>query len=204
VGLAPLLGIFFFVWCACQVGDGHSALVAFFHDGFPLLTFQRINSGISDLLPAGDSVHLRRRADAARRYRHPLALRPALVGHVRGGLASVNIFQHAVHGIRLGRGRSALGSILIPVMKEKGYRDAVNVTVTSDRRRGHSAQPQHDHIPRRRWRHPVSKLFLAGWLGSLMLRAWRRRLADRDQAQPSRRLPGHGGAPPPSRPVSSP
>ena len=58
------------------------------------------------------------------------------VGAVRGGLGIVNVFSSMLFGGISGSAIadiSALGSILIPVMKDKGYDAdyAVNVTVTS-------------------------------------------------------------------------
>jgi tripartite ATP-independent transporter DctM subunit len=63
-------------------------------------------------------------------------LASALVGHLKGGLAMVNIFSSMLFGGISGSAVadiSALGSLLVPVMKERGYRPdfAVNVTVTS-------------------------------------------------------------------------
>lgn len=63
-------------------------------------------------------------------------LASAMVGKVRGGLGMVNISSSMLFGGISGSAvadTSALGSILIPVMKEKGYDAdyAVNVTVTS-------------------------------------------------------------------------
>ncbi|HAI29502.1 MAG TPA: C4-dicarboxylate ABC transporter permease, partial [Thalassospira sp.] len=60
----------------------------------------------------------------------------ALVGNRRGGLGIVNVFSSMLFGGISGSAvadTSALGSILIPVMKKEGYRAdcAVNVTVTS-------------------------------------------------------------------------
>ena len=60
----------------------------------------------------------------------------AAVGFVRGGLGVVNVLSSMLFGGISGSAvadTSALGSILIPVMKDKGYDDdySVNVTVTS-------------------------------------------------------------------------
>ena len=60
----------------------------------------------------------------------------AAVGAVRGGLGIVNVFSSMLFGGISGSAVadiSALGSLLVPVMKERGYRPdfAVNVTVTS-------------------------------------------------------------------------
>jgi tripartite ATP-independent transporter DctM subunit len=63
-------------------------------------------------------------------------LAAAAVGSLRGGLGTVNVASSMLFGGISGSAvadTSALGSILIPVMKEKGYDSdyAVNVTVTS-------------------------------------------------------------------------
>ncbi len=59
-----------------------------------------------------------------------------IVGHVRGGLGLVNVLASMLFGGISGSAvadASALGSVLIPMMREKGYDAdyAVNVTVTS-------------------------------------------------------------------------
>ena len=142
MGLFILLGIF----AACVVVGipvafalGIAAVSAFFYEGLPLLiAFQRIVSGISVfslmaipffifagelMFHGGIAIRLVRFASAA-------------VGAMRGGLGIVNVFSSMLFGGISGSAVadiSALGSILIPVMKEKGYDDdyAVNVTVTS-------------------------------------------------------------------------
>jgi len=182
VGIALLLGLFFFLLvCGVPVAFamGISALATFFHEGFPLLiTFQRINSGISIfsllaipffifagelMLHGGIAIRLVRFASA-------------LVGHVRGGLASVNIFSSMLFGGISGSAVadiSALGSILIPVMKEKGYRGdyAVNVTVTSSIA-GVVIPPSHNMIIfaiAAGGGISVSKLFLAGVVPGVLM-----------------------------------
>ena len=116
-----------------------AAVTAFFVEGLPLVVaFQRIISGINVfslmaipffifagelMFHGGIAIRLVRLASAA-------------VGWVRGGLGVVNVFSSMLFGGISGSAVadiSALGSILIPVMKEKGYDDdyAVNVTVTS-------------------------------------------------------------------------
>lgn len=118
---------------------GVAAVAAFIYEGLPLIVaFQRIVSGINIfslmaipffifagelMFHGGIAVRLVRFASAA-------------VGAVRGGLGVVNVFSSMLFGGISGSAVadiSALGSILIPVMKEKGYDDdyAVNVTVTS-------------------------------------------------------------------------
>jgi len=182
MGVALLLGVFFLALvCGVPVAFamGISALVAFFHEGFPvLITFQRINSGISIfsllaipffifagelMLHGGIAIRLVRFASA-------------LVGHVRGGLASVNIFSSMLFGGISGSAVadiSALGSILIPVMKEKGYRGdyAVNVTVTSSIA-GVVIPPSHNMIIfaiAAGGGLSVSKLFLAGVVPGVLM-----------------------------------
>jgi tripartite ATP-independent transporter DctM subunit len=118
---------------------GIAAASAFWIEGFPMLiTFQRATAGVSVfsllaipffvlageiMLHGGIAVRL-------------VKLASALVGHLKGGLAMVNIFSSMLFGGISGSAVadiSALGSILVPVMKERGYRPdfAVNVTVTS-------------------------------------------------------------------------
>ena len=142
MGLFILLGVF----ATCVVigvpvafALGVAAVSAFWFEGLPLIiAFQRIVSGINVfslmaipffifagelMFHGGIAIRLVRFASAA-------------VGAVRGGLGIVNVFSSMLFGGISGSAVadiSALGSILIPVMKEKGYDDdyAVNVTVTS-------------------------------------------------------------------------
>lgn len=182
MGLAILLGMFF----GCVVlgvpvafAMGIAALTAFWYEGFPLLiTFQRSVSGISVfsllaipffvfagelMLHGGIAIRLVRFASA-------------LVGHVRGGLASVNIFSSMLFGGISGSAVadiSALGSILIPVMKERGYRAdyAVNVTVTSSIA-GIVIPPSHNMIifaVAAGGGISISKLFLAGVVPGILM-----------------------------------
>ena len=142
MGLTILLGIFgvsVVIGIPVAFAMGIAALTAFWYEGFPLLiTFQRSVSGISvfSLLAIPFFVfagELMLHGGIAMRL---VKFASALVGHVRGGLASVNIFSSMLFGGISGSAVadiSALGSILIPVMKERGYHSdyAVNVTVTS-------------------------------------------------------------------------
>lgn len=142
MGLLILLGVF----AVCVVigvpvafALAVAAVTAFFAEGLPLVVaFQRIISGINVfslmaipffifagelMFHGGIAIRLVRFASAA-------------VGKVRGGLGVVNVLSSMLFGGISGSAVadiSALGSILIPVMKEKGYDDdyAVNVTVTS-------------------------------------------------------------------------
>jgi tripartite ATP-independent transporter DctM subunit len=142
MGLLVLLGVFALcvvIGVPVAFALGVAAVSAFFLEGLPLLiAFQRIISGINVfslmaipffifagelMFHGGIAIRLVRFASAA-------------VGAVRGGLGVVNVFSSMLFGGISGSAVadiSALGSILIPVMKEKGYDDdyAVNVTVTS-------------------------------------------------------------------------
>ena len=142
MGLMILFGVFFIglvIGAPVAFAVGLAAVVTFLYEGLPLFVgFQRILSGISVfsllaipffifagelMLHGGISDRLVRLASAA-------------VGRVRGGLGLVNVSSSMLFGGISGSAvadTSALGSILIPVMKEKGYDAdyAVNVTVTS-------------------------------------------------------------------------
>ncbi|MBO6719844.1 MAG: TRAP transporter large permease [Rhizobiaceae bacterium] len=142
MGLFLLFGLFFAGLIAgvpVAFALGFATVVVFLYEGLPLfVAFQRIVSGISVfsllaipffifagelMLQGGIAVRLVRLASAA-------------VGSIRGGLGVVNVASSMLFGGISGSAvadTSALGSILIPVMKEKGYDAdyAVNVTVTS-------------------------------------------------------------------------
>jgi tripartite ATP-independent transporter DctM subunit len=104
----------------------------------PLVVFQRLNSGVSVFalmaipffIYAGE---LMVRGDIARRL---VALAGAAVGHFRGGLGQVNILASVLFGGISGSAAadaSAIGGLMIPQMKKRGYDVdyAVNVTVVS-------------------------------------------------------------------------
>jgi tripartite ATP-independent transporter DctM subunit len=104
----------------------------------PIVVFQRLNSGVSVFalmaIPffifAGE---LMVRGDIARRL---VALAGGLVGHMRGGLGQVNISASVLFGGISGSAAadaSAIGGLMIPQMKERGYGVdyAVNITVVS-------------------------------------------------------------------------
>jgi len=142
MGLLVLLGLFaisVIIGVPVAFGLGIAAIAAFWFEGLPLMIgFQRIISGINVfslmaipffifagelMFHGGIAMRLVRFASAA-------------VGAVRGGLGIVNVFSSMLFGGISGSAVadiSALGSILVPVMKEKGYDAdyAVNVTVTS-------------------------------------------------------------------------
>ena len=182
MGLVILLGVF----ALCVVLGvpvafcmGIAAAAAFLYEGFPLLVaFQRIISGVSvfSLLAIPFFIfagELMLRGGIAARL---VAFASALVGSLRGGLASVNIFSSMLFGGISGSAIadiSALGSLLIPVMKEKGYRGdyAVNVTVTSSIA-GVVIPPSHNMIifaVAAGGGVSISKLFLAGIVPGILM-----------------------------------
>ena len=182
MGLTILLGIFgvsVVIGIPVAFAMGIAALTAFWYEGFPLLiTFQRSVSGISvfSLLAIPFFVfagELMLHGGIAMRL---VKFASALVGHVRGGLASVNIFSSMLFGGISGSAVadiSALGSILIPVMKERGYHSdyAVNVTVTSSIA-GIVIPPSHNMIifaVAAGGGISISKLFLAGVVPGMLM-----------------------------------
>ncbi len=142
MSLVILLGLFavgVIIGMPVAFALGVSALATFWWEGLPLMVaFQRIVSGVNvfSLLAipffifAGELMF--HGGIAARLVKFA----SAAVGAVRGGLGVVNVLSSMLFGGISGSAVadvSALGSILIPVMKEKGYDEdyAVNVTVTS-------------------------------------------------------------------------
>ncbi len=102
----------------------------------PLVIFQRLNSGMSvfSLLAipffiyAGD---LMVRGGIAQKI---VAFAASLVGHVRGGLGQVNIVTATLFGGISGSAvaeAAAVGGLMIPQMKERGYGADYAVNVTS-------------------------------------------------------------------------
>jgi len=182
VGLALLLGTFVvgvLIGVPVAFAMAISALVAFLYEGFPMLiAFQRITSGVTifSLLAIPFFIfagELMLHGGIARRL---VRFASTLVGHVRGGLASVNIFSSMLFGGISGSAVadiSALGSLMIPVMKEKGYRGdyAVNVTVTSSIA-GVVIPPSHNMIiysVAAGGGLSISSLFLAGVVPGLLM-----------------------------------
>ena len=118
---------------------GVSSFAAIVYLGLPpVVVFQRLNSGVSVFalmaIPffifAGD---LMVRGDIARRL---VALAGGFVGHLRGGLGQVNVLASVMFGGVSGSAAadaSAVGGLMVPQMKERGYDVdyAVNVTVVS-------------------------------------------------------------------------
>lgn len=182
MGLLFLLGVFAVcvaIGMPVAFAMGFSAIAAFWFEGLPLVVgFQRIISGINVFslmaIPffifAGELM-----------FRGGIALRlvqfaSAAVGAVRGGLGIVNVFSSMLFGGISGSAVadiSALGSILMPVMKEKGYDAdyAVNVTVTSSLA-GIVIPPSHNMIIfaiAAGGGISISQLFLAGVIPGILM-----------------------------------
>ena len=182
MGLFLLLGLFAFcvaIGVPVAFALGISAIAAFWFEGLPLMIgFQRIISGINVFalmaIPffifAGELM-----------FHGGIAMRlvkfaSAAVGAVRGGLGIVNVFSSMLFGGISGSAVadiSALGSILVPVMKEKGYDAdyAVNVTVTSSIA-GIIIPPSHNMIIfaiAAGGGISISKLFLAGVVPGVLM-----------------------------------
>lgn len=182
MGLLVLLGLFAIcvvIGVPVAFALGISAIAAFWYEGLPLMIgFQRIISGINVfslmaipffifagelMFHGGIAMRLVRFASAA-------------VGAVRGGLGIVNVFSSMLFGGISGSAVadiSALGSILVPVMKEKGYDAdyAVNVTVTSSIA-GIVIPPSHNMIIfaiAAGGGISISKLFLAGVVPGILM-----------------------------------
>ncbi len=182
MGLFILLGVFALcvvIGAPVAFALGISALAAFWFEGLPMLVvFQRIVSGINVfalmaipffifagelMFHGGIAMRLVRFAQSA-------------VGAVRGGLGIVNVFSSMLFGGISGSAIadiSALGSILVPVMKEKGYDAdyAVNVTVTSSIA-GIIIPPSHNMIIfalATGGAVSISKLFLAGVVPGVLM-----------------------------------
>lgn len=182
MGLLILLGIFALcvvIGMPVAFALGVAAVSTFFFEGLPvMIAFQRIISGISIfalmaipffifagelMFHGGIAMRLVRFASSA-------------VGAMRGGLGVVNVLSSMLFGGISGSAIadiSALGSILIPVMKEKGYDDdyAVNVTVTSSLA-GIIIPPSHNMIiyaVAAGGGLSISKLFLAGFVPGVLM-----------------------------------
>ncbi|RJE78640.1 TRAP transporter large permease [Paracoccus sp. JM45] len=182
MGLAILLFVFatgIVIGAPVAFAMGIAAAAAFWYEGFPMLiTFQRATAGVSvfSLLAIPFFVfagEIMLHGGIAKRL---VRLASALVGHFRGGLAMVNIFSSMLFGGISGSAVadiSALGSLLVPVMKERGYRPdfAVNVTVTSSIA-GIVIPPSHNMIiyaVAAGGGISVSKLFLAGVVPGILM-----------------------------------
>lgn len=181
MGLIILFGLFFGLMIAgvpVAFALGLATVGGFLYEGLPLfVAFQRILSGVSvfSLLAipffifAGELML--QGGIAARLVR----LAAAAVGAMRGGLGVVNVASSMLFGGISGSAvadTSALGSLLIPVMREKGYDAdyAVNVTVTSSIA-GIVIPPSHNMIlfAVAAGGVSVSKLFIAGIVPGILM-----------------------------------
>lgn len=142
MGLAILLLVFL----VCMVlgvpiafALGVAALITAAFEGLPeLIVFQRMIAGMNvfSLLAIPFFIfagELMMRGGIAMRL---VRFAQTLVGQLRGGLGLVNVLSSMLFGGISGSAvadTSALGSVLIPMMREKNYDDdySVNVTVTS-------------------------------------------------------------------------
>ncbi len=155
-----------------------SSLFTMMWEELPLLiVFQRMTSGmnvfslmaIPFFIYAGE---LMAHGGIAKRL---VLLASRAIGHVRGGLGLVNVGTSMLFGGISGSAVadvSALGSTLIPIMKEKGYDDdySVNVTVTSATI-GLTIPPSHNMIIysiAAGGTVSVSSLFLAGFIPGIL------------------------------------
>lgn len=170
----------------------------------PMVVFQRLNSGVSVFalmaIPffifAGEIMV---RGDIARRL---IAVAGAAVGHLRGGLGQVNIASSVLFGGISGSAAadaSAIGGIMIPQMKARGYDVdyAVNITVVSSII-ALLIPPSHNMIIysiAAGGRLSIADLFTAGILPgfvlavSLMIAAW---FVARRKGYPTEAFPGWG------------
>ncbi len=182
MGLALLLGLFALgVATGLPVAFclGVAAAVTVAYEALPLvIAVQRMVSGISmfSLLAIPFFIFAGELMFHGGIAGHLVRFASSLVGRVRGGLGVVNVFSSMLFGGISGSAVadvSALGSILIPVMKEKGYSDdyAVNVTVTSSIA-GIMIPPSHNMIlfaVAAGGGISISKLFLAGVVPGIIM-----------------------------------
>ncbi|AUG55557.1 TRAP transporter large permease [Thalassospira marina] len=182
MGITLLLGLFAFgiiIGMPVAFALGLAALSAFLYEGLPyFVAFQRLSSGVGSFsllaIPffifAGE---LMLHGGIANRL---VQFATALVGARRGGLGIVNVFSSMLFGGISGSAvadTSALGSILIPIMKKEGYRAdyAVNVTVTSSIA-GIMIPPSHNMIlyaVAAGGGISISRLFMAGFVPGVLM-----------------------------------
>lgn len=182
MGLAILLiGFLLLIFMRVPVAFalGGAALTTFIYEGFFLeVAFTRINTSITSFSLIAIpffilSGELMLRGGIAERLVN-FAARG--VGWMRGGLGVVNVTSSMLFGGISGSAAadvSALGSVLIPVMKEKGYDAdyAVNVTVTSSIA-GVVIPPSHNmliFVLAAGGGIPVASLFLAGVVPGILM-----------------------------------
>jgi len=140
--LAVLFGTFIFllllgVPIAVTLAASSMATVLYM-DIPPMIVFQRMASGMNvfSLMAIPFFIYAGELMQHGGISERLVRLANGVIGHVRGGLGLVNVLSSMLFGGISGSAVadvSALGSTLIPMMKEKGYDPdyAVNVTVTS-------------------------------------------------------------------------
>lgn len=182
MGLLLLLGLFALcvvIGVPVAFALAVAAIATFAYEGLPLLIgFKRIVSGISvfSLLAIPFFIfagELMLRGGIATRL---INLAAAAVGWMRGGLGMVNVFSSMLFGGISGSAVadvSALGSLLIPVMKKKGFGAdyAVNVTVTSSIA-GIMIPPSHNmilYVVAAGGGISVAKMFIAGVIPGVIM-----------------------------------
>lgn len=179
--LIILFGVFallLFMGVPIAVTLGASAMATVLYMGLPpMIVFQRMTSGmnvfalmaIPFFIYAGELMQHGGISDRLVR------LANAMIGRVRGGLGLVNVFASMLFGGISGSAvadTSALGSTLIPMMREKGYDNdyAVNVTITSATI-GLTVPPSHNMIIyaiAAGGTVSVSALFMAGFIPGVL------------------------------------
>jgi tripartite ATP-independent transporter DctM subunit len=174
-------GLFFLIAIGVPVAFslGLAALFTLLYDGLPaMVAFQRMTAGmnifallaIPFFIYAGELMLYGGIAERLVR------LANALVGHIRGGLGLVNVLASMFFGGISGSAvadTSALGSILIPLMRKRGYDVdyAVNVTITASTT-GILIPPSHNMIIYSLAAGggvSVAALFLAGFVPGILI-----------------------------------
>ena len=134
---------------------GLSAVATILYEGLPLaVVFQQMTSGmnifsflaIPFFIFAGELMLYGGVADRI------VDFAKSLVGHVRGGLGMANVVACTLFGGVSGSpvaDVSAMGAVMIPMMKKEGYRRRLRRQRDDARgagRRADADQPQHDHL----------------------------------------------------------
>ncbi len=179
--LIVLFGTFIFLLLLgvpVAVTLGASAMATVVYMDIPaMIVFQRMASGMNvfSLMAIPFFIYAGELMQHGGISERLVRLANAVIGHVRGGLGLVNVLSSMLFGGISGSAVadvSALGSTLIPMMKEKGYDAdyAVNVTVTSATI-GLIVPPSHNMIIysiAAGGTVSVSALFMAGFLPGIL------------------------------------
>lgn len=136
ISIIGLLLVLLFMGLPLVFAIGASSMVYFFFADINLaLLTQRMTASINSFLIlaipffflAGELMNACKLTDRI------IALAKALVGHIHGGLAQVNIFASLIFSGMSGSptaDTTALGSVLIPAMKKEGYPAPFSAAVT--------------------------------------------------------------------------